>query len=228
MFEIQMLGQLEALLFAAGEPLSNDKISSVMGLKLEEVQDIVAQLSHEYENEARGLQIRKVAGGYQLTTKPELIDTIHKLITKQEVKLSNAAMETLAIVAFKQPVTRSEMEAIRGVKVDGVVNTLLEATLIAEAGRKDTLGHPILYVTTDLFLTTFGLNTLHDLPEIPEEILEAKAEELQEGALFSVDGEVLPLKDEKLKTDNVLTTVPDEELIEVAVIQEKTEIKPGS
>lgn len=228
MFEVQMLGQLEALLFAAGEPLSDDKISSVMGLTLEEVENLLTKLSQEYENEARGLTVRKVAGGYQLTTKPELIGTIHKLINKQEVKLSNAAMETLAIVAFKQPVTRSEMEAIRGVKVDGVVNTLLDANLIAEAGRKDALGHPILYVTTDVFLTTFGLNTLNDLPEIPEEILEAKAEELQEGALFSADGELLPLKDEKLEIDNTSAKVADTDIINVDVEQEKIEIKPGS
>ena len=87
----------------------------------------------------------------------------------QEVKLSAAAMETLAIVAFKQPVTRSEMEAIRGVKVDGVVNTLVDYGLICEAGRKDTLGHPILYATTDKFLLTFGLNSLNELPALPED-----------------------------------------------------------
>jgi segregation and condensation protein B len=223
MVKIHLLGQLEALLFASGDPLSNDKIASVMGLSPEEVQNIITQLSIEYANEARGLNIRQVAGGYQLTTKPELIDTVHKLIAQQEVKLSNAAMETLAIVAFKQPVTRSEMEAIRGVKVDGVVNTLLDANLIAEAGRKDALGHPILYITTDLFLTTFGLNTLHDLPEIPEEILEAKAEEIQEGALFSADGEVLTLKDNAAQAVELENTMTKAE-----VIQEKTEIKPGS
>jgi len=223
MVETHLLGQLEALLFASGDPLSKDKIASVMGLSPEEVQNIITQLSIEYANEARGLNIRQVAGGYQLTTKPELIDTVHKLIAQQEVKLSNAAMETLAIIAFKQPVTRSEMEAIRGVKVDGVVNTLLDANLIAEAGRKDALGHPILYITTDLFLTTFGLNTLHDLPEIPEEILEAKAEEIQEGALFSANGEVLPLKDNNTQTAELENTMTKTE-----VIQEKTEIKPGS
>ena len=105
--------------------------------------------------------------------------------------MSNAAMETLAIIAFKQPVTRSEMEAIRGVKVDGVVNTLLDLNLITEAGRKDVIGRPILYGTTDLFLVTFGLDSLHDLPEIPEEILSAKTQEVQEGALFSGEGEIL-------------------------------------
>ncbi|MGL5206058.1 MAG: SMC-Scp complex subunit ScpB, partial [Acidaminococcaceae bacterium] len=85
-------------------------------------------------------------------------------------KLSNAAMETLAIVAFKQPVTRSEMEAIRGVKVDGVVNTLIDTGLICEIGRKDSIGKPILYGTTELFLTTFGFNSLEDLPPLPDDL----------------------------------------------------------
>ena len=195
MFKPPLFGQLEALLFASGEPLSKAKIALAMVITPEDVSEIIEQLGQQYANVDRGLQIRAVAGGYQLTTKPELIRVVRKLIEQQELKLSNAAMETLAIIAFKQPVTRSEMEAIRGVKVDGVVNTLLDTGLIAEAGRKDTIGHPILYVTTELFLTTFGLNSLLDLPDIPDEILAAKKEELQEGALFSEDGKVLTMED---------------------------------
>jgi len=191
MIETHLLGHLEALLFAAGEPMPLDKIGAVLELNEAETAELVEALKTSYAGEARGLRIRKVAGGLQLTTKPELFTTIQKLVAQQEIKLSNAAMETLAIIAFKQPVTRSEMEAIRGVKVDGVVNTLLDLGLIAEAGRKDVIGRPILYGTTDLFLVTFGLDSLHDLPEIPEEILSAKTEEVQEGALFSGDGEVL-------------------------------------
>lgn len=201
MFQPSLLGQLEALLFASGEPLPSPKIAIVLEIRQEEVPEIINQLCQKYETSSSGLHIRSVAGGYQLTTKPELITVVHKLLDQQEVKLSNAAMETLAIIAFKQPVTRSEMEAIRGVKVDGVVNTLLDTKLIAEAGRKDTLGHPILYMTTDLFLTTFGLDTLHDLPDIPEEILVAKKEEIQEGALFSAEGKVLQREDEIQQDD---------------------------
>ncbi len=191
MIETHLLGHLEALLFAAGEPLPLEKIGAALELNTSETEELVEALKTSYAGEARGLRIRKIAGGIQLTTKPELFTTIQKLVAQQEIKLSNAAMETLAIIAFKQPVTRSEMEAIRGVKVDGVVNTLLDLNLITEAGRKDVIGRPILYGTTDLFLVTFGLDSLHDLPEIPEEILSAKTQEVQEGALFSGEGEIL-------------------------------------
>ena len=126
-------------------------------------------LEESYNKENRGLCLRKVAGGYQLCAKPQHYALLKQLERVQEVKLSAAAMETLAIVAFKQPVTRGEMEAIRGVKVDGVVNTLLEYGLICEAGRKEALGRPILYATTDKFLLTFGLNSLKDLPALPDE-----------------------------------------------------------
>ena len=210
MVEAHLLGHLEALLFASGDPLPPDKIAVALELSQEELGELVTALEEEYKKETRGLHIRRVAGGLQLVTKPELITTVHKLIALQETKLSNAAMETLAIIAFKQPVTRSEMEAIRGVKVDGVVNNMLEMGLITEVGRKDTIGHPILYGTTDTFLTTFGLDTLHDLPEIPSEILVPKNSEVQEGALFSQEGDVLenpsePMQNEKSnKTDTVM------------------------
>ena len=120
-----------------------------------------------------------MAGGYQLCAKPQHYELLKQLEKVQEVKLSAAAMETLAIVAFKQPVTRSEMEAIRGVKVDGVVNTLLDYGLICEAGRKDALGHPILYATTDKFLLTFGLSSLKDLPAMPD--LAARSRKIHTG-----------------------------------------------
>lgn len=210
MVETHLLGHLEALLFASGDPLPPDKIAAALELSLEELGELVTALEEEYKKETRGLHIRRVAGGLQLVTKPELINTVHKLIALQETKLSNAAMETLAIIAFKQPVTRSEMEAIRGVKVDGIVNNLLEMGLIMEAGRKDAIGHPILYGTTDLFLTTFGLDTLHDLPEIPGEILAPKNSEVQEGALFSQEGEVLESSLEGTKTDEPVTVKKEE------------------
>ena len=210
MVETHLLGHLEALLFASGDPLPPDKIAAALELSLEELGELVTALEEEYKKETRGLHIRRVAGGLQLVTKPELINTVHKLIALQETKLSNAAMETLAIIAFKQPVTRSEMEAIRGVKVDGIVNNLLEMGLIMEAGRKDAIGHPILYGTTDLFLTTFGLDTLHDLPEIPGEILVPKNSEVQEGALFSQEGEVLESSLEGTKTDEPVTVKKEE------------------
>ncbi len=227
MVEAHLLGHLEALLFASGDPLPPDKIAAALELSEEELGALVAALEEEYKHETRGLHIRRVAGGLQLVTKPELLNTIHKLVALQETKLSNAAMETLAIIAFKQPVTRSEMEAIRGVKVDGVVNNMLELGLIAEAGRKDTIGHPILYGTTDLFLTTFGLDTLHDLPEIPGELLVPKNTEVQEGALFSQEGEVLENAAGDTGEEQAATAAEPEEAAEKVEQEEPTD-KPGN
>lgn len=169
MFHEYLQGSLEALLFAAGEPLTVAQIAGIMQLDKPQVWELLTMLEKSYNEENRGLCLRKVAGGYQLCAKPQHYALLKQLERVQEVKLSAAAMETLAIVAFKQPVTRGEMEAIRGVKVDGVVNTLLEYGLICEAGRKEALGRPILYATTDKFLLTFGLNSLKDLPALPDE-----------------------------------------------------------
>lgn len=169
MFHEYLQGSLEALLFAAGEPLTVAQIAGIMQLDKPQVWELLTMLEESYNEENRGLSLRKVAGGYQLCAKPQHYALLKQLERVQEVKLSAAAMETLAIVAFKQPVTRGEMEAIRGVKVDGVVNTLLEYGLICEAGRKEALGRPILYATTDKFLLTFGLNSLKDLPALPDE-----------------------------------------------------------
>ena len=144
MFHEYLQGSLEALLFAAGEPLTVAQIAGIMQLDKPQVWELLTMLEESYNEENRGLCLRKVAGGYQLCAKPQHY-------------------------AFKQPVTRGEMEAIRGVKVDGVVNTLLEYGLICEAGRKEALGRPILYATTDKFLLTFGLNSLKDLPALPDE-----------------------------------------------------------
>lgn len=160
----KLTGALEAVLFAAGEPLSVAEIAGIMQLEKPQVWELLGTLSQCYEDEGRGLMLREIGGGYQLVTKPEHYRMLSTMGKKKEIKLTNAAMETLAIVAFKQPVTRAEMEAIRGVKVDGVVNTLLELDLITEAGRKKALGNPILYATTDKFLTVFGLGSLEDLP----------------------------------------------------------------
>lgn len=192
----KLTGALEAVLFAAGEPLSVAEIAAVMQLEKPQVWELLTNLSHIYEDEGRGLMLREVGGGYQLVTKPEHYRMLSSLGKKKEVKLTNAAMETLAIIAFKQPVTRAEMEAIRGVKVDGVVNTLLELELIAEAGRKKALGNPILYATTDKFLTVFGLSSLEELPR-PDS---------QEAQDYAEDGtqQILDLEPEKENTDEAL------------------------
>lgn len=157
-------GALEALLFAAGEPLSVGELAQLLQLEKPQVWELLGVLKERYGQEGSGLMLREVDQGFQLVTKPEHYELLQGLGKIKEIKLTNAAMETLAIIAFKQPVTRAEMEAIRGVKVDGVVNTLLELGLIEEVGRKKSLGNPILYGTTSKFLVTFGLNSLEDLP----------------------------------------------------------------
>lgn len=173
----QMLGALEAVLFAAGEPITVAELAMVMHLEKPQVWDLLTTLEQSYEGEERGLMLRQTGNAYQLVTKPAFYTMLTALGRKKEVKLTNAAMETLAIVAFKQPVTRAEMEAIRGVKVDSVLNNLLDYGLIMEAGRKKALGNPILYGTTDKFLNVFGLASLEDLPSINEEPQDAIAVE---------------------------------------------------
>lgn len=186
MYYDHLTGALEALLFAAGDPLSVGEIASAMQLEKPQVWELLTTLTKEYEAENRGLMLREVDGGYQLVTKPAHYTLVASLNKIKEIKLTNAAMETLAIIAFKQPVTRAEMEAIRGVKVDGVVNTLLDLDLIAEAGRKKALGNPILYATTDKFLTVFGLKSLDDLP-LADVVEEAMDEDIAEQQLLELN-----------------------------------------
>ncbi len=177
-----MTGALEAVLFAAGEPVSVAELADLLQLDKPQVWELVSELKQSCEAESRGLMLRETAGCFQLVTKPVYYSILLGLGRKKEVKLTNASLETLAIVAFKQPVTRAEMEAIRGVKVDGVLNTLLDLGLVVEAGRKKALGNPILYATTVKFLMVFGLNSLEELPPLetkPEDEAEAAQQVLQ-------------------------------------------------
>ncbi len=179
------IGALEAVLFAAGEPLPVAELADIMRLEKPMVWELLTSLKQRLDAEESGLMLRETAGDFQLVTKPEFYGLLAGLNRVREIKLTNAAMETLAIVAFRQPVTRAEMEAIRGVKVDGVVNTLLDLGLIAEAGRKKALGNPILYATTDKFLQTFGLNSLQDLPcAEAEAVLDREDEPAPEQDIF--------------------------------------------
>lgn len=175
----RILGALEAVLFASGEPITVQQLADALTVETAQVYTALEELEKQYnENEARGLMLRHVNEGVQLVSKPDYFEATSRMEEHREVKLSNAALETLAIIAFKQPVTRADMEQIRGVKVDGVVNTLLDLGLIDEAGHKKSLGNPLLYKTTEKFLTTFGLNSLAELPnpEDPDVMLDALGE----------------------------------------------------
>lgn len=202
MFQDFKLGELEAVFFTSGDPLSVAQLAEIVSLPKPQVWELVTELKTAYEKENRGLMLREVAEGFQLCTKADYNEALIQLVKTKELKLSNAALETMALVAFKQPITRGEMEAIRGVKVDGVVNTLLEYGLIAEAGRKEAIGRPILYQTTEKFLETFGLKSLKDLPELPEGLLdetelEAEAEQIP----LLQDKEIKAERREKLQED---------------------------
>ncbi len=160
---------VEALLFAAGdEGLSIDQIASVLEVTPDETKDIISGLQAYYDGETRGIQLVEIAGAYQLTTKKIHAPYLQKLVEMPSAQsLSQAALETLAIIAYKQPITRMEIEAIRGVRLDGPLQKLLARVLVREVGRTETVGKAILYGTTDEFLDYFGLKSLAELPELP-------------------------------------------------------------
>ncbi|MDD6763576.1 MAG: SMC-Scp complex subunit ScpB [Clostridiales bacterium] len=158
---------IEGILFAAGEPVKAAKLAVVLDRKVQEIEDAVAELKEEYDNDHRGFNIIEISDGYQICSRPEYYTYIREILGEQRNQpLSNAAMEALAIIAYKQPVTRGMVEKIRGVNSDGCVNRLYERGLIDECGRLDAPGRPILYKTTDVFLRCFGLRTPRDLPPI--------------------------------------------------------------
>ncbi len=160
---------LEALLFINERPIDVNELTQVLETSRKETVAMLEKLSLEYRQRSSGICIVKVAGGYQMCSAPDNETWVKKMYqerTKQ--KLSTAALETLAVIAYKQPVTRIEIEAIRGVNVDGMVRKLNELGLIKIAGRKDVVGKPFLYITTRKFLEYFGINALSDLPKLEE------------------------------------------------------------
>jgi len=161
-------GILEAILFVSGEPLSVDRMLGVVeGVSRAELVSALEALQGDYAAEGRGLQLVEVAGGFQIATRPDCATWIKRLErTKEGARLSRSAMETLAIVAYKQPVVRAEIEQIRGVDSAAVLKTLLERRLVRIVGRRDAPGRPILYGTTRQFLQAFGLKDLADLPAL--------------------------------------------------------------
>ncbi len=172
---------IEASLFATGEAVRPEEFARRMGLDASLVEQEFATLFAEYGERSGGLMIVKVAGGYQMVTRPELAAEIGKFIAAGTGRsfLSRAALETLAIIAYRQPVTQSEIEAVRGVSADGVVKTLSERGLVTVTGRKPIPGRPILYGTTPDFLHYFGLDSLAELPPLdtPDEAAQASEAE---------------------------------------------------
>jgi len=160
---------IEALIFVSGNnPLTAKEIQKITDFSIENIYQLISELISDYKARGSGIQIVEVAQGYQMVTAPELITWIKKIKKIPKLKLSQAAIETLAIIAYKQPITKAEIEKLRGVAIDGVLKSLLEKHLIKIVGKKNTHGKPILYGTTKEFLLQFGLKDISDLPDIEE------------------------------------------------------------
>ncbi len=162
---------LEALLFAAERPLTTDEMAAAFepALKAGEVDELLGELRGEYELQQRGFRLYEIAGGYQLVTDARFESQLKRFYqARLKKRLSQATLETLSIIAYRQPVTRADIEFIRGVNVDGALKTLLEKDLVRIAGKKDVPGRPLLYGTTKNFLERFGLNSVDELPPLSQ------------------------------------------------------------
>jgi segregation and condensation protein B len=164
---------VEAMLFASDVPLEAERIREVLDLEnAAAARTLVEELIGRYEAEPRGLAIVEVGGGYRMVTRPELAPWLVRLArARTKVRLSRPALETLAIIAYKQPVSRPELDAVRGVNSEGVLDNLLERRLVRIGGRKEAPGRPFLYETTREFLVAFGLRDVNDLPKIEGELI---------------------------------------------------------
>lgn len=159
---------IEAILFAAGRPVSKKELVLSLEIAEEDIENIIASMQEEYQGQARGIEIIKIEQSYQLCTKKDLHDFIYPVLDKRnKPNLSNAALETLSIIAYNPKISRPEIEAIRGVSADACVYKLLEYGLIEEAGKIDLPGKPMSYQTTGDFLRMFGYTSLEELPELP-------------------------------------------------------------
>ena len=186
---------VEALLFASEKPLSAEEIKNAFdeNTSVDDVRFSLTALKENYESQERGFHLVEIAGGYQIVTHPRFAPFLKKFYqAREKKKLSRGALETLSVIAYKQPVTRADIEFIRGVNVDGAVKTLMEKSLIRITGRKEVPGRPILYGTTQEFLEHFGLKSMQELPP------------LSEYSLKDLDPNLLPpeLKQGEVETNN--------------------------
>lgn len=202
MDEIELQHAVEALLFSSDKPLPAKQISQILNISEKKSLRYIEDLNKLYES--RAFKIIQVAGGFQMVTRPEYYGWIRQLFkTRSKNRLSRAALEALAVIAYKQPVSRVEVEHIRGVNSDGVIGTLLERNLITIKGRAEAVGRPLLYGTTEEFLRYFGLNSLSDLPKESEiEVLLKDREALREREAETLGSEVFDQRDLKEKEND--------------------------
>jgi segregation and condensation protein B len=207
--EIQ--SSLEAIIYAADEPATLDQISKALGIEKPEARAALEQLTAAYQTDDRGIEVRKVAGGWKFYTKAQHHDVVRKFIKSLQppLRLTMPALETLAVIAYKQPVTVPEINEIRGVHVGGVIKTLLEKRLITTAGRKEVIGRPILYRTSKQFMMRFGLSDLDELPSLKE------FEALAQAALGSDEGiaEAQPEDSAAVSEEIVAAEIVDVEVV---------------
>ncbi len=201
---------IEALLFISDKPVSIDTLKEVLkDIEPTEVRSVIEELNSEYAKSARSFSIKEIAGGFQILTDPVYSKWISALYKKAPDRLTGPSLETLAIIAYKQPITRSDIEAIRGVNVDGVLRTLEERSLIRTRGRVDAPGRPILYGTTTEFLQHFGLKSLEELPklkEFKESDLDFVREEAKHEVVDTESGKLLsPETNTETKNENIET-----------------------
>lgn len=172
---------LEAILFAMGDAVETERMAAALEIEVDEADELLKELAAEYQESSRGIMIAAIGDKYQMCTKSEQYETLIRLchVPKKHV-LTEVLLETLSIIAYKQPVTRAEIESIRGVKCDFAINKLMEYHLICELGRMDAPGRPILFGTTDDFLRSFGVSSLEQLPVIQAEQIEEFRHEAEE------------------------------------------------
>jgi segregation and condensation protein B len=170
MTDLELKAALEAIIYAADEPATLGQLATALGEDKLPVKAALEQLVASYSSDERGIEVRAVAGGYKIYTKPQHHDVVRRFIKslRPPLRLSMPALETLAVIAYKQPVTAPEISEIRGVNTSGVISTLLDKKLITTAGRKEVIGRPILYKTSKEFLMRFGLSDLDELPSLKE------------------------------------------------------------
>jgi len=177
---------IESLLFISGEPLSFERIAQVVqGADKKDLRAIMTELAEEYEKQGRGIRVVEVAGGYQFETAKENAEYMSRLVRTRPIRLTKPSLETIAIIAYRQPVTRQEVDQIRGVDTSGVIKTLLEYGFIQVMGRKDVPGRPLIYGTSKRFLEFFRLNSLADLPSLDEFFAQAESQSGEDHNLFT-------------------------------------------
>ena len=206
---------IEALIFASDTPLAPEKIRAVFPeVEKTEIKEIIDQLVSEYNERQGGICLQEVAGGFQFRTNPELSQWIKKLKSNKPHSLSPQTMETLAIIAYKQPIVKSEIESIRGVDVGAPLKGLLEKKLIRIVGRKDVPGKPIIYGTTRKFLEVFNLKDIMDLPNIRELKELHQQQELQQQELLEQEPESKPQQESEQEQEKEPEQKVEEEIIE--------------